>query len=238
MTDTCAYCGRKLLPAVSNKISRNLNIEIYQGCNCKASLDAIRQQEEQARAEKQKQKEENLQKALLRAGVKKRYLSAQHPNAIQLAQKVLSGKSLYIDGGFGTGKTHLASAIACQLIKAHKQVQMLTGVDFTLRLQSTFGTSESEEEVLMRYATGGVLILDDLGKEPPSDWVVSRLFAIINERYDQLLPIVITSNYTRGQLVTRLGRNGDTDTAEALVSRLVEMCDVVHMDGKDRRLSH
>ena len=88
-----------------------------------------------------------------------------------------------------------------------------------------------------RLANVPILIIDDMGKEPPSDWVLSRLFAVINARYDKMLPTIITTNYEKSALVERMGKHGDHDTAEAMVSRICEMCELIKLTGEDRRLS-
>ncbi len=50
-----------------------------------------------------------------------------------------------------------------------------------------------------------MLIIDDLGKERPSEWTLEKLFTIINNRYENNLPvIIITTNYNRDKLRERL----------------------------------
>jgi len=80
-----------------------------------------------------------------------------------------------------------------------------------------------------------LLIIDDLGKEPATEWVISTLYGIVNERYERELPTIITTNYADEELARRLSRNGDTTTGEAILSRLHEMCDGVEMWFDDYR---
>ena len=49
-----------------------------------------------------------------------------------------------------------------------------------------------------------MLIIDDLGKERPSEWTLEKLFTIINNRYENNLPVIITTNYNRDKLRERL----------------------------------
>lgn len=242
----CEFCGKPLefkeMPKLFGMESKDKDgndkpFGFYRDCKC---AEAVKYRQEREKAEEARRKEEerrDFYKRLERAGVKKRYEKATHELEPENTQKVLEGKSLYICGEFGTGKTHLASAIARKLVWKRKRVRLLTGIDITMMLQATYGSSESEADVLKRLAKVPVLIIDDLGKEPPSDWVLSRLFAVINARYDEMLPTVITTNYEKSALVERMGKHGDHDTAEAMVSRICEMCELIKMDGKDRRLA-
>ena len=52
-----------------------------------------------------------------------------------------------------------------------------------------------------------------------------------------MLPTAVTTQYRPSQLIERLAKNGDHDTAIAIVSRLRQDCRVVEMTGGDRRLS-
>ena len=70
-------------------------------------------------------------------------------------------------------------------------------------------------------------MLDDLGKEKTSDWVNEILYSIINYRYENLLPMIITSNLTISQLSKKTG--------EATVSRLLEINKIIRFGSKDYR---
>lgn len=237
----CQYCGNELP-------FRELNIQdqegksgnaprIYTPCMCDGAV-AAREERERIELEIQaKLDEKNRLERLERAGVKKRFMYATHEYSDPLLKKLNSGKSLYIVGGFGTGKTHLASAIAVNLVNDRRATKIVTAPEFFMRLQETIGKPISEKDVFDSYAKTGYLIIDDLGKEPPSEWVLSRMYSIINYRYESLLPVIITTNYERSELVVRLGRSGDAKTAEAIVSRLCEMSERIPMQGEDRRLS-
>lgn len=81
-----------------------------------------------------------------------------------------------------------------------------------------------------------VLVIDDLGKESPTDWAVERLFRVVDGRYNAERPVIVTTQFERPALIRRLSRGGDSENAVALVSRLCEMCGTVRTDGPDRRL--
>jgi len=53
-----------------------------------------------------------------------------------------------------------------------------------------------------------VLVLDDIGAEPPTDWRRDELATLIEERYQRRLPTIYTSNYDLVGLRLRFGRTG------------------------------
>ncbi|HMO56125.1 MAG TPA: ATP-binding protein [Roseiflexaceae bacterium] len=99
-------------------------------------------------------------------------------------------------GNYGVGKTHLAAAIANELLQRHWRVLFAVVPDLLDHLRSTFGPS-SEVEYDDRFElvrTVPLLVLDDLGTENTTPWAREKLFQIINYRYNETLPTVITSN--------------------------------------------
>lgn len=147
------------------------------------------------------------------------------------------GWGLYLEGGNGTGKTHLAVAIGLQLISAGVPVICKTSGDLLLDIRNTFdGGDATEAEILDVYKKIDLLIIDDLGKEQVSEWSMSVLFSILNDRYENLKPTVITTNYGSAELIKRLTpKGGDSGNATAIVSRLKESSKIVVMAWKDAR---
>lgn len=143
---------------------------------------------------------------------------------------------LYLTGAEGRGKTHLAVATALHLLDRGYRVTVYMTLDLLGDIKATFnGGAESEERVMQRLRDVDLLVLDDLGKEPPKDWALSTLFRVINDRYEDMTPIIVTTQYDDDELVARLSKFGDVKTAKALVSRLSEMCYRVDCQGKDWR---
>ena len=112
------------------------------------------------------------------------------------------------------------------------------GRDFADTSKGTYGGDGTEDGVLSRLSRVGCLVLDDLGKESPTDWTLGQVFRVVNDRYENMRPVVVTTQYGKGDLIRRLAKNGDEETAVAIVSRLSEMCDKYELQGKDRRLSN
>lgn len=145
---------------------------------------------------------------------------------------------LFIAGPAGTGKTHIAAAIANQLIYQGKPVICMTMIDLLARIRKTFNRDGVDEStVLSLYKTVPLLIIDDIGKEPPTEWAISTIYNIINGRYEAYLPTIVTTNYDDKMLVDRMTpkTSGDSVTAEATIDRLMEMCVGVVMTGPSWR---
>ena len=147
---------------------------------------------------------------------------------------------LFITGPKGTGKTHLASAIANQLLNEGVPVICMTMIDLLDKIKQTFerhGNTGSESYILRAYKEAPLLIIDDMGKEPATEWAVSKIYAIINARYEAYMPTIITTNYTDDELVRRLTpkESSDQTTADATIDRLREMCAGIITSGDSWR---
>lgn len=149
----------------------------------------------------------------------------------------ITRNGLFIMGNPGTGKTHLAAAIANKLIGGEHRVIMATMIDLLGSVRNSFSYEDGGAQVLNRYKKVPLLIIDDLGKEPPTEWAVSTIYNIINGRYEAYLPTIVTANYSDKDLINRLVPRDtkDTLTARALVDRLYEMCTGVNISGESRR---
>lgn len=72
-----------------------------------------------------------------------------------------------------------------------------------------------------------LLVIDDIGVESVSEWLAEQMFLVINQRYENRLPVIVTSN----QSLEDLARTHRPQ----ICSRLQEMCRVVQFKGADRR---
>lgn len=140
-------------------------------------------------------------------------------------------KGLYLFGGCGTGKTHIAYTIwqRCKEknipARFYKSTELLDVIrDFYGK--NSYDYQDNELRKLQDY--DGLLIIDDLGAEKPTEWVAETFYKIIDRRYEEMLPTVFTSNLDLGGLANQI--------SDRLPSRIAEMCEVIKVDGVDRRV--
>lgn len=151
---------------------------------------------------------------------------------------------LYSEGN-GVGKTHLAVAIVNKAIDSWDgdpncsacPICFESGPGLIRRIRATYNISidahhEREEDVYNQLRGVKLLILDDVGKEKPSEHTREVYFYIIDERYKSGLPVVITSN---------LPLDGQLSLSELMgvstVDRLIGMSrgKVIELKGKSYR---
>lgn len=99
-----------------------------------------------------------------------------------------------------------------------------------MRRYRTAGSEADEAMILNQYEQVPLLIIDDIGSEQPTEWAVSKIFAIINARYEGYMPTIITTNYSGEELVRRMTpEGGDDRNARKTLDRLKETCVGVDM---------
>ncbi len=103
---------------------------------------------------------------------------------------------LVLLGGYGCGKTHLAAAIANEALQQHIPCLFTVVPDLLDHLRSTFGPTSTiqYDELFEKVRTTPLLVLDDLGTENATPWAEEKLYQILNYRYNEPLPTVITTN--------------------------------------------
>ncbi|MBQ2691790.1 MAG: ATP-binding protein, partial [Clostridia bacterium] len=131
--------------------------------------------------------------------------------------------------------THLACSVANELMTRGKPVVCLTAVEVLRNAKKHFD-QRSDRDPVDAYCAVPLMIIDDLGKTQHTDWALETLFAIIDKRYKDCLPTVVTANYGPDGLVEAMkSPKGDTLTARTIVDRLREMCFTVELRGTSHR---
>lgn len=261
--EKCKYCGKTLYYECVVLMGQAMiwNLEKPR-CDCEKAVafwkgwDAKQEKikKEKELAEEQELRKQKIESILGKSGIKKRYLSrtidsfsvtAENKKSFEVATDYIKnfreyftqGKGRYLEGPCGTGKTHLAIAIALAIINTGVPVICKTSIDILGDIKRCYerNSEVTEEEVLEAYKTVDLLIIDDLGKEQVTEWSVPVLYSILNERYEALLPTIITTNYNTTALAEKLSAKGDAETATAIISRFVESSKRVTMSWADYR---
>jgi DNA replication protein DnaC len=113
---------------------------------------------------------------------------------------------LILEGSYGCGKTHLAAAIANWRLEQGDSVVFMTTPDLLDYLRSAYAPNAEAgyDETFEPLRQTALLVLDDLGTENPSQWAQEKLFQLLNHRYNETLPTVITTNVEPDALDPRL----------------------------------
>lgn len=156
--------------------------------------------------------EADRQKRLVAAGIPKvrqaeTFATFQNVEGIEDAYitcwDLATGKPDYsivlLYGAHGNGKTHLARAAMAQWLEEHqgKTAQFIRVRDWFVRLKAMMSPPQADgtDAEIERVKAVGFLVIDEIGTEDPrSDWQAGTLEAIINYRYDEQLPTVLTCN--------------------------------------------
>ena len=144
-----------------------------------------------------------------------------------------SRKGIYIFGSCGTGKTHIAYACT-KYFDENKLKNWLLNMPELLKLlkddfreeNKLIAPDNTNLSKILNYR--GLLIIDDIGSEKITEWVEETLYAIVNKRYEDVIPTIFTSNLSPEELTKKYG--------DRIVSRVVGSCDVVELTGKDKRV--
>lgn len=112
---------------------------------------------------------------------------------------------LLLEGGYGCGKTHLAAAIANFAVNNGMPTLFITVPDLLDSLRFSYDDPETTfERRFEEIRNAGLLILDDFGTQNATPWAQEKLFQIINYRYINKLPTVITTNLMLDEIEARI----------------------------------
>lgn len=224
---TCKFCGQPLKTKEYVLAGKKTTVPLWGTCGC---AESKRQYD---RLSETPLKQPSLTDRCMAAGIGSRFLKADTP-CDDLLTAVKSGSGIYITGRVGSGKTTLAACLARKLIESGKTVRFESIVGLLRELKDSFDGTQTD--AIDRAEKCDVLVLDDLGKQSPTTWTLSVIFEIVDSRYRNERPIIVTTNYTTDDLIRAMSANADKETAKAVVSRLIESSKLVKLGDVDKRL--
>lgn len=237
--ETCPKCGKPI-----NKKIRILNKTMIVPVICECRKKDIEEKEKiQANKEKQIRLQQIMNNSLMdekfknskfknwdfNKGTKKMYdIGNKYVKRFKDMKKESIGLLIY--GEPGNGKTHTATCIANELIIKMVPVVCVSINALLDRIKDTYNRfgNEGEDTVLKSLVNADLLIIDDLGTEQNTDWSRTRIYNILDSRYRNGLPLIITTNLPLNELQNRYEKR--------TYDRLLEMCTPVFNDGPSIRV--
>lgn len=118
-----------------------------------------------------------------------------------------TGKSLILLGDVGTGKNHLSSAMINYVIENFLVRCLFTSVtQIFMEIKETFSKKNaSERGAIEKFTEVGLLVVNELGLSPGTDYEFEKINFILNERIDNNRPFVLISNLNSKQLEEVVG---------------------------------
>lgn len=132
-------------------------------------------------------------------------------------------------GQVGSGKTHLSLAISNDLMDSGVGVLYMPYRDVIISLKQNIMDEEYYRKAVDRYKNARVLLIDDLFKGGISKSDINIVFEIVNFRYFNNLPMIVSTEKTFGELV---------EIDEAIASRIIEMSKDYLVSVKGKRLNY
>ena len=162
--------------------------------------------------------------------------------ACALSSGTLKRKWLILWGDYGMGKSHLAAAVLwAALERGDTQVRFRDWTYWLQRIQATWDKrnngnddefeAETENDIINELRKGSLVAIDDLDKRAASEWVRGTLYSIINYRYVNDMPTILTFNIPLAsrEILDYIGR--------AVLDRIIENAfDVIEFRGESYRL--
>lgn len=130
-------------------------------------------------------------------------------------EKSKEGASLALLGASGSGKTHLACAVANALMERGVDVVYFPYTERIRELRQHRFDDQWQEEHGKRFKECGLLLIDDLFKSTPERFDFEVMFEILNYRYFEAKPFVVSSELTPDRLLAM---------DAAIAGRIIERC--------------
>ena len=229
----CKICGGKRQTIITPPFEGALPRTVRCWCHCPTEYDRLKEREKLIQMEQRRSVCFRGTEELARCTFDQDD-GTGHPELIAAAKRYVEqfpdrtkdGMGLLFYGPVGTGKTFLAGCIANAVIAKGYKVKL---ANFST-LADEIWSALDKAAYIADLASYPLLILDDLGAERKTEYMMEMVYKVINARYVAGLPVIVTTNLTPDELT----KAADV-TAARTYDRLIEKCLPVKVDGKSRR---
>lgn len=232
----CKKCGeaRECIPAKSGRFSFKVS------CMCKCQAEQVALDKMQLKSDMTKVEIQKARQLAKNDPAFKLHTFANdngiHPELMRKAKKyaddfqthMKNSSGLLLCGPKGTGKSYAAEAIANQIIDNGYPVIFTTfGKIAETAIEAGY---EGRREYFDSLTRCPLLIIDDVGVERETDYMMETIHRVINERDRSLKPMIITTNFTAEEI-----NHPSTSEWERIWSRIMRTCYPIRCEGNDMR---
>jgi len=241
----CGFCKERKQTYISapdptpEEPDRKVNILAVASCRCEREKDAREQKEKREREDRELidrlRRGSMMDNKLLSATFDKfkpnkyndRNYKVCYRYATAFDQMVEKNQGLILWGDVGTGKSFAAACIANYLLD-HKVSVVMTSFVRVLEIIQDGG--EKETALMDRLSRAKLVIFDDLGAERSTSYALEKVYNLIDDRYSNQRPMILTTNLTMDQMKSEI-----EPRFSRIYDRIFECCYPIQFTGPSWR---